>query len=368
MRITFVCPNLDLSGGSRVLATYATRLSNRGHEVVVVSVEPPWPPWPRRLARWLRGQGRPGGAPGPSHFDGLDVDLRRAGPADRCGPATLPDADVVIATWWQTAEWLENAPAAKGVKVLFAQGYETYEWMPADRIKRVWRLPFHKIVVARWLKELASREFGDDHASLVPNAVDLRQFDVPERVKPARPTVGVVYSPARFRGCDIVFEAIAQARRRLPDLRVLAFGSHPLSERLPLPPDTEFAFMPSQEAITRIYAACTAWLFGSRQEGFGLPILEAMACRAPVIATPGGAAPELLSAGGGFLVPHDDPAAMAEKIIQLCELDTTGWRRLSREAYSIAAAYTWDDAAAGFEAALTQALGQAAGARGANLG
>jgi len=42
-----------------------------------------------------------------------------------------------------------------------------------------------------------------------------------------------------------------------------------------------------------------------------LPILEAMACRTPVIGTPAGPAPELLGAGGGILVRPEDPADMA---------------------------------------------------------
>ncbi|MGC8714943.1 MAG: glycosyltransferase [Leptodesmis sp.] len=49
------------------------------------------------------------------------------------------------------------------------------------------------------------------------------------------------------------------------------------------------------------YSACDAWLFPSRYEAVGLPILEAMACRTPVIGTPAGIAPEMLSDGAGIL-------------------------------------------------------------------
>ena len=102
-----------------------------------------------------------------------------------------------------------------------------------------------------------------------------------------------------------------------------------------------------------IYAACDAWLFPPRKEGYGLPILEAMACRTPVIATPAGAAPELLSArGGGMLVPHEDPPAMAEAIVKICSLADNDWRRLSDAAYATVTGYSWDDATDRFEAAL----------------
>lgn len=357
MRITFVCPNADLSGGIRVLATYAQRLYDRGHDVVVFSKIPDTPSLRRRTLDWMRGRGwAPAPVPGRSHFDGTTVDFRRVPSGRRLRVSELPDADVVVATWWQTAEWIEQAPRSKGAKIFFAQGYEVADWLPEERVRRVWSLPYHKIVVAEWLKALAREEFGDGEVSLVPNSVDLTQFSVAPRSKPAYPTVGFVYSPAAFRGCDTILAAVALARAKNPGLRLVSFGSHPLSDALALPRGTEFAFTPSQDAIRSLYASCTAWLFGSRREGFGLPILEAMACRTPVVATPGGAAPEILARGGGHLVPHDDAAAMSARIGEICALSDGDWQRLSEEAYSNAASYTWDDAVDLFEAALHRAM------------
>jgi glycosyltransferase involved in cell wall biosynthesis len=97
------------------------------------------------------------------------------------------------------------------------------------------------------------------------------------------------------------------------------------------------------------------WLLASRSEGFGLPILEAMACRTPVIATPTGAAPELISPGGGAIVPMDDPAAMAKQIERIVRLPEDQWRAMSEIAHQTATRYTWEDAANLFEAALSKA-------------
>ena len=63
------------------------------------------------------------------------------------------------------------------------------------------------------------------------------------------------------------------------------------------------------------------WLFGAREEGFELPILEAMACRTPVLGTPAGAALELLVDGAGILVPREDPDAMARAIVEVCQME-----------------------------------------------
>jgi glycosyltransferase involved in cell wall biosynthesis len=91
-------------------------------------------------------------------------------------------------------------------------------------------------------------------------------------------------------------------------------------------------------------------------EGFGLPILEAMACRTPVIATPAGAAPELLKNGGGILLVNHDPDPMAHAIQTLCTLGVDQWQHISEQAYQIACHCSWEDATQRFEAALYSAL------------
>ena len=99
-------------------------------------------------------------------------------------------------------------------------------------------------------------------------------------------------------------------------------------------------------------SSCDFWLFGSRVEGFGLPILEAMACRTPVIATKAGAAPEILGQGGGRLVRDFDMLSLSENIIELIELSDSKWQMLSQQARDIVEKYSWDDAGGLFEKAI----------------
>ena len=112
---------------------------------------------------------------------------------------------------------------------------------------------------------------------------------------------------------------------------------------------------PPQALIPELYAQCDAWLFTSKSEGFGLPILEAMACRTPVIASRAGAAPDLIDSRNGFLV-ETKPEAFAEKIVEVSRMHNDDWRSLSDNAYSAAHGYGWDDATEKFEGALLQYL------------
>jgi hypothetical protein len=111
----------------------------------------------------------------------------------------LPDADVVIATWWETAEWVARLAPSKGAKCYFIQHHEVFDWLPVERVRSTYRLPLHKIVIARWLASLMKNEYGDAHVDLVPNSVDHRQFFAAPRSKQAKPTVGFIYSPLRSR-------------------------------------------------------------------------------------------------------------------------------------------------------------------------
>ena len=151
-------------------------------------------------------------------------------------------------------------------------------------------------------------------------------------------------------------KAISFAAQKIPNLRFVAFGTQKPDRDQPLPSGTEYYCQPSQDKIRDIYASCDAWLFGSRVEGFGLPILEAMACRTPVIGTPAGAAPELLSDGAGILVKPEDPEDMAKAIEKICTMPESEWRAMSDAAYVKATSYNWEDGTDLFEQALYTAI------------
>jgi glycosyltransferase involved in cell wall biosynthesis len=359
VKITFVIPQDSLAGGIRAVSIYADQLQKRGHDVTVVAGVHPPKTYKEKIRRFLlqsRQRQSTVSTTSSSYFDVLDVHLHTLEEHRPVRDSDLPDADVVIATWWETAEWIAPLSASKGKKVYFIQHHEVFDYLPESRVEATYRLPFYQITVAQWLVEILRDRHHSQQVSLVPYGVDLKQFNSVPRPKAATPTVGLMYATAAWKGVDIALQAFQYALKDLPGLRLVAFGSEQPSAQLPLPKNTQYYFKPEQACIKDIYAQCDAWLFSSRVEGFGLPILEAMACHTPVIAVPTGAAPELLSNGCGMLLDRNDPMLIAQAIHQMAKLDVVEWQQLSEHAYQTACQRSWEDAAHDFEAALLQAI------------
>jgi glycosyltransferase involved in cell wall biosynthesis len=356
VRITFVLPYAGLAGGIRGIAQYSGRLRQRGHEVLVVSTPKLRATLGDRLLSCLTGNGwQRDPVSGPSHLDNVDVSHKII---DRFRPVTdedVPEADVVVATWWVTARWVAKLSASKGAKAYFMQDYG----MDGQELRRIiptWSLPLHILTISPWLVDLIQSHCPGTAVSLIPYAVDQEVFYAPPRGKQELPTIGLAYRRRWSKGTDIALNAVRIARRMVPSLQLVAYGPERPGRPLPLPANTSYKCQATDEEIRQIYASCDAWLFASRLEGFGLPTLEAMACRAPVIGTPAGAAPELLANGAGILVGPESPGEMAGAIEQLCMLSDSQWRAISDAAYAKATSYTLDEATDLFEEALQVAV------------
>jgi glycosyltransferase involved in cell wall biosynthesis len=351
LRITFVIGLASLAGGVRVVAIYARKLAERGHQVTVVSQQPRDFDSPRRRLKRLLNPGRAfnrkgstpiGEIPGVRH-----VVVPRGYPFD---PATIPDGDAIVATWWETAFAVADLPAEKGARFYFVQHHEVHEHLQRHLSAGSYHLPLKKITIADWLVETMATRYGDHDVAKVENSVDLGQFHAPERQKQARPTVGLLYSTTPFKGVPVSLAAIERARARVPDLQVVAFGSRPLDPGLPLPPGSRYFEKPAQEAIRDIYAMCDVWLCGSRAEGFHLPPSEAMACRCPVVSTRIGGAVEIVTEGvNGHIVDVGDSAALGDRLADVLTASPAAWKAMSDAALARVRGYTWDDATDRFE-------------------
>jgi glycosyltransferase involved in cell wall biosynthesis len=357
MKITFVLPGVSLNGGIRVVAVFAEHLSAEGHEVTVVAPRSGMP-LRRKVKFLLMGRGWPNPHFQNSYFDGGRVKPHILESWRPVAEHDVPDADVIVATFYNTAHWVHRLSPQKGAKAILIQNYEVEEGKTNPALDATWRMPMHKIVISKWLLDLARDRFGDANASLVPYGINFEQFSAPPREKQKVPAVGLLYGKSWYKGCRTSLAAFKKAAANFSACRLVCFGAEqPGPIALRLPHGAEFHFRPPQDRLKDLYRQCDVWLCGSNREGFHMPPMEAMACRCPVVSTRVGGPVDMVEPGvNGYLADIGDADGLAHGLQKVLTLPPEGWRSMSDAAYHTARRYNWDEASTLFRKALEVAV------------
>ncbi len=124
-------------------------------------------------------------------------------------------------------------------------------------------------------------------------------------------------------------------------------------------------YRPSDADLTALYNMADAFVFPSWIEGFGIPLLEAMSCGAPVIASDRGSIPEI-AGGAALIIDAEDDAALAQHLQAVLQQPGVA-ESLRARGFARAAEFTWAHAAervlAGYDLAASLASGTRVGRR-----
>lgn len=130
---------------------------------------------------------------------------------------------------------------------------------------------------------------------------------------------------------------------QIADAELLLVGINEFSKKWLSQYSDTFRYVPSvpHAALNEYYSAANVLVFPSLVEGFGLVLLEAMACGIPVITTRNTAGPDILTDGiEGFIVPIRDVEALKEKL-EWCYCHPHKLAEMGRAARRKAEQLTW---------------------------
>jgi len=352
-RICFVLPTEGSRpvGGIKIVYQYANGLVRRGYEVSVVHtcfMSSSRPPLMQRIKRSVVEYVQRSVTAGwrPDGWFPLDPAIRLHW-IPVLQPAFLPKADTYVATWWHTAErlaeWKMNAR-----RLYLIQHLETWGG-PEERVLATWKAPLEKIVIAKWLAEIAAQE--GESAVYIPNGLDFEQFGVDVPIDQRNPRqVAMLYHDMEWKGSGDGLHALALLKRRYPDLRVELFG---VPERPGgLPHWITYHRNPPQSGLRELYNRAAIFLSPSWAEGWPLPPAEAMMSGAAVVATDiGGHREYCADRRTSLLVSPRDPSALANAVSLLMEQDALR-RTIARAGNDNIRQFTWARALSSFEEVL----------------
>jgi glycosyltransferase involved in cell wall biosynthesis len=320
------------SGAGRRLLSLAPALADRGVEVVLFVSR--WSPPPIEPRPNLQVVPLPI-PPRPTAVRSMAERFHLPRAAREAGVAILDSDHVPIPP-------LRGAKTVATVHDLRAlAGYA-----PADRrlvARQIYRASLRRaaaiVAVSRFTAGEIERRLGvtGDRIAVVPNAGDHLAAPEPPSF-PGDTLVHVGHLEPR-KHLDLLVEAFARVVRRGFPLRLALAGREgtrgaarhllDLAARLGVRERVRIPGPVAEAELPRLYASCLAAVFPSVYEGFGIPLLEAMRCGAPVLASRAGAHPEVAGDAALFFEP-DDEKGLAEEIERIVQEPAT--RERLREA------------------------------------
>jgi glycosyltransferase involved in cell wall biosynthesis len=193
-----------------------------------------------------------------------------------------------------------------------------------------------KIIITQpnYLRSSLYLEDYSDKVEVIPNGVDVEKFR-PINVAKEKNTIfflSLLDEFHQYKGLDYLLKALIKVKREIPDIKLIVGGKGVLLDHYTnlaneygLKDNVEFHGLIPDEKIVEYYNKCSVFVLpsiSSKQEGFGIVVLEALACETPVISTEiVGAAADVKKSKSGIIIPPKDVDELADAIITMVSDD-----------------------------------------------
>jgi glycosyltransferase involved in cell wall biosynthesis len=214
------------------------------------------------------------------------------------------------------------------------------------------RLPDGIVAISQKTRgDLIKCKVRPERIDVIPVGIDLERII---KIAPAPRATDVMFAGRLIheKRVDLLLNAVAIAKTEVPMISCTIVGDGPergaledLAAKLGLEKNVIFTGFVDQDGLTAYMKSSKVFVLPSEREGFGLVIVEANACRLPVISIKHemSAVRELVQDGfNGFLIGEISPREIAEAILKIIRDDALR-ERLAENGFAMSKRYAWSD-------------------------
>jgi glycosyltransferase involved in cell wall biosynthesis len=242
------------------------------------------------------------------------------------------DGEVVIAVGLMTVKFVANLKM-NVYKIRYCHGLQEQN---NELMLQAWEPDMATITVTEKLVSKIKELTKNENIKVIPNGIDLQQYFVEDY---ERNGIGTIYNNYYIKNPEFVINLMNVLKKEFSQVPQYLFGINKKPKELA---HCNYYRYPLIKKAREFYNRSKIWLIASRNEGFSLPILEAMACGCAVISTEHAGALELIKHGiNGYIVPVDNINEFLKYIYLLLHNETL---RLSivKNSLETVKSFNWD--------------------------
>lgn len=212
----------------------------------------------------------------------------------------------------------------KEIDLILADSYTTKEdivkflEIPSDIIKVVYLAP------------------GDNFKNLESEKVN----ETLQRYKIKKPYILSVATQEPRKNIQKLLDAFEQIQKRRPELRLVLTGKYGWGPGLRTSENVIWTGYVPDEDLVALYSGCRVFAYPSLYEGFGLPVLEAMACGAPVVTSNNSSMAEIAK-DAAILIDPRSHTQLTRALEMVLDLNMENYQKMAQASIKRAGQYSW---------------------------
>ena len=200
---------------------YANQLQEAGHRISIFhSIKRPYkksstPLWMHRLKYKM-------GNISKVNWFTLHKDIRLS-IVPEISDRYIPDADIVLSTWWEMAYMISRLSSSRGKKINLVQDYEVWEGN-APLVEASYKLPIRHVAISKYLAQMVYEKSGN-RPVYFPNSIDTQKFFINTPIADRNPlSILMLYSEEPRKGTQYGIAALENLKHDFPQLICTLFG------------------------------------------------------------------------------------------------------------------------------------------------